>query len=174
MEFLQKTTLNVAGIVEDSITDGPGLRFSLFVQGCPHKCVGCHNPQTHQFGAGQEMTLAEIFDKLRSNPLQSGVTFSGGEPFCQPQGLAILAKEIKACGYDLAAYSGYTFEQLVELPRPGVKELLSQLDVLVDGRFMIEKKDLLILFRGSGNQRIIDVQASLKAGEVVLDKTWLL
>lgn len=168
----QLPKLDVAGIVEDSITDGPGLRFTLFVQGCPHHCAGCHNPQTHAFGAGTPMTVEEVYRKLRSNPLQTGVTFSGGEPFCQAEALAALAKWVKRDGYELAVYSGFTFEALLRMETPGVRELLEQCDILVDGRFVLEKKDLLLRFRGSGNQRIIHVPESLKLGVAVPDTTW--
>ena len=161
-------TIDVAGIDEDSITNGPGLRFVLFVQGCPHHCIGCHNPQTHRFHAGRLFTVEELFRQIRSDPLQTGVTFSGGEPFCQPEPLAELAARLKPFGYDLAAYSGYTFEQLAASTRPGVRKLLEQLDILVDGPFILEKKDILLSFRGSGNQRILDVPASLREGHAIL------
>ncbi len=167
-------TIDVAGIDEDSITNGPGLRFVLFVQGCPHRCTGCHNPQTHAFGAGRIFTVDELFRQIRANPLQTGITFSGGEPFCQPEPLAELAARLNPHGYDLAAYTGYTFEQLFASTRPGVRELLEQLDILVDGPFIPEKKDFLLSFRGSGNQRILNVPESLKAGRPILttDPDW--
>ncbi len=170
----QTGRIDVAGIDEDSITNGPGLRFVLFVQGCPHHCIGCHNPQTHAFGVGRSFTVDELYRQVCANPLQTGVTFSGGEPFCQPEPLAELAVRLKNYGYDLAAYTGYTFEQLLASTRPGVRELLEQLDILVDGPFILEKKDYLLNFRGSGNQRILNVPESLKAGTAVLsnDPDW--
>ncbi|MEG2259298.1 MAG: 4Fe-4S cluster-binding domain-containing protein, partial [Oscillospiraceae bacterium] len=102
------STLKIAGIVGDSITDGPGIRTAVFVQGCPHKCEGCHNPQSHDFNGGTEMDIDEIFKKIEQNPLLSGVTFSGGEPFCQAGGLAELGKKVKSLGLEIAIYTGYT------------------------------------------------------------------
>ena len=162
-------TIDVAGIDEDSITNGPGLRYVLFVQGCPHHCIGCHNPQTHRFHAGRLFTVEELFRQIRSNPLQTGITFSGGEPFCQPEALYELGSRFKAAGKHLMCYSGWTFEEL--LKKSGREEyvgkLLSILDVLVDGRFDISKRSLSLLFRGSSNQRLIDVPSSLTNGEAV-------
>lgn len=163
----QKTMLNIAGIEEDSITDGPGLRFVLFVQGCPHHCEGCHNPETHEFGVGTNHSVEYLFNRIKRNPLQSGVTFSGGEPFCQPEGLALLARLLKADGYHIASFTGFTFEQLLASENPAVMELLNNLDILVDGPFVLSKRDLELRFRGSSNQRVLDVPASLKAGKAV-------
>ena len=106
--------LRIAGTVNDSIVDGPGIRFSIFVQGCPHNCEGCHNPQTHDFNGGAIFTTEELLDKVKGNPLLDGVTFSGGEPFCQAEALAKLGKDIKALGLNIITYTGYTFEQLYE------------------------------------------------------------
>ena len=171
----QKTMLNVAGIEEDSITDGPGLRFVLFVQGCPHHCKGCHNPETHEFGVGTDYSIEYLFNRIKRNPLQSGVTFSGGEPFCQPEELAALARLLKADGYHLASFTGFTFEQLIASENPAVRELLDNLDILVDGPFILEQRDLELRFRGSRNQRVLDVPASLKAGCAILstDQDWI-
>lgn len=163
----QKTMLNVAGIEEDSITDGPGLRFVLFVQGCPHHCKGCHNPETHEFGVGTDYSIEYLFNRIKRNPLQSGVTFSGGEPFCQPEGLALLARMLKDAGYHTASFTGFTFEQLIGSENPAVRELLNNLDILVDGPYIEELRDLELRFRGSSNQRIIDVKASLKANKAI-------
>ncbi len=155
--------INVAGFDEDSITNGPGLRFVLFTQGCPHKCVGCHNPQTHEFGTGQDYTVDQLYELIRRNPLQTGVTFSGGEPFCQAAPLAELAEKLKQDHYDIAIYSGYTFEYLLYENDPDKLRLLSFADILVDGPFILARKDILLHFRGSDNQRILDVPASLSA-----------
>lgn len=170
----QKTMLNVAGIEEDSITDGPGLRFVLFVQGCPHHCEGCHNPETHEFGVGTDYSVEYIFNRIKHNPLQSGVTFSGGEPFCQPKGLALLARLLKESGYNVASFTGFTFEELLSSKNPAIHELLNQLDILVDGPFVLAERDLELRFRGSKNQRVLDVPASLKAGKAILttDENW--
>lgn len=158
--------LNLSGIVSDSIVDGPGIRTCIFCQGCPHHCVGCHNPETWAFGCGTDMDEETVLEIVESNPLCKGVTFSGGEPFAQAEGYAKLAKMLKAKGYEVASYSGYTFEQLLH-GTPAQKALLGSIDVLIDGPFVLEEKSLELCFRGSRNQRILDVPASLTAGEAV-------
>ena len=159
--------LNLSGIVTDSIVDGPGIRVSIFSQGCPHHCQGCHNPETWEFGIGTDLAVERVFDIVKSNPLCKGVTFSGGEPFAQADGFGRLAKLLKESGYEVASYTGFTFEQLLS-GTPGQKELLSQLDVLIDGPFLLAEKSLELSFRGSANQRILDVQKSLAQGRAVL------
>lgn len=158
--------LRLAGIVKESIVDGKGIRFVVFVQGCPHHCEGCHNPQTHSFQDGYDMDTDEILEQIKVDKLLSGVTFSGGEPFCQPAGLVELAKEVKKLGLNVVTYSGYTFEQLCEMGKdnPSISELLNECDFLIDGKFILEQKNPLLRFRGSDNQRIIDLKASLKEG----------
>lgn len=162
--------IRLAGIVPESYVDGPGIRFAIFVQGCPHHCEGCHNPETHDFEAGRLADTDRIYAKIKQFPLVHGVTFSGGEPFCQPEPLAELAEKLRADGYHIMSYSGWTFEQLCSKAErePQVKRLLGQLDVLVDGRFVLAERSLELRFRGSRNQRLIDVPASLKAGEAVM------
>lgn len=155
--------LNLAGMVGDSIVDGPGLRFAIFAQGCPLACPGCHNPQTHAFGVGTDYGIDQLVDRIRSNPLVRGVTFSGGEPFCQAGAFSALASRLKAFGYELASYTGFTWEALVAEGDPDRKALLQNLDVLIDGPFILARRDLELRFRGSGNQRIIDVPASLQS-----------
>ena len=159
--------LNLSGIVTDSIVDGPGIRVSIFSQGCPHHCVGCHNPETWEFGVGTAMWEERVFDIVKSNPLCKGVTFSGGEPFAQAEGFARLAALLKAEGYEVASYTGYTFEQLLA-GTPEQKALLEKLDVLIDGPFVLEQRSLELSFRGSENQRILDVPKSLAEGKAVL------
>lgn len=157
--------LRIAGTVNDSIVDGPGIRFTVFVQGCPHNCKGCHNPQTHDFSGGTLTTTEELLDKIKSNPLLDGVTFSGGEPFCQSEALSELGKEIKKLGLNIVTYTGYTFEQLYnDRTERHWHELLEVTDVLIDGPFILEQKDWEIKFRGSSNQRYIDCQKSLAEG----------
>ena len=158
--------LDLAGIINDSIVDGPGIRMTVFAQGCPHHCQGCHNPETWEFGTGTPMNEARIADIVATNPLCRGVTFSGGEPFAQAEGFAKLAKLLKSRGYEVASYSGYTFEQLMN-GTEAQRELLQSIDVLIDGPFVMAQRSLEIAFRGSKNQRIIDVQKSLTAGEPV-------
>ncbi|MDO4558828.1 MAG: anaerobic ribonucleoside-triphosphate reductase activating protein [Planctomycetia bacterium] len=168
-------TVCVAGITEDSIVDGPGLRAVVFVQGCPHHCDGCHNPQTHPFeGAGEKLSVSQIYQRIRRNPLQRGVTLSGGEPFCQPGPLAILAEKLHHDGYDIAVYTGYTLEQLMERNDPCSMNLLRWTHVLIDGPFLLSQQDRSLPFRGSRNQRILDVHASLTRGCAVIcdDPAW--
>ena len=166
--------LDLSGIVSDSIVDGPGIRTTIFCQGCPHHCPGCHNPETWDFGYGTTIPVEAIVDIVRENPLCRGVTFSGGEPFAQAAGFAKLAKLLKEKGYEVASYSGYTFEDLLE-GSEDQKELLSSIDILIDGPFLLAEKSLEIAFRGSRNQRILDVPKSLDAGRPIEtnSKRWL-
>lgn len=167
---MKDTTIRLAGIVRESIVDGPGIRFTIFCQGCPHNCEGCHNMQTHDFNAGNDVSLEKIINAIDENPLLQGITFSGGEPFSQPGPLAEIAKIQRAKGLNIYSYSGWTFEQLMEKAKTeaDVKELLENIDVLIDGPFILKQRDLSLLFRGSQNQRIIDVPESLKQGKAVL------
>lgn len=158
--------IRIAGLVNDSIVDGPGFRFTIFTQGCPHACPGCHNPQTHDFSGGKDIDTAEIIAKFRKNPLLDGITLSGGEPFCQSEACAEIAKAAKDSKLNVWAYSGYTYETLVS-GKPEWLELLKYVDVLVDGRFELELRTLELRFRGSKNQRLIDVSASLAQGEAI-------
>lgn len=158
--------LELSGIVSDSIVDGPGIRTAVFSQGCPHHCPGCHNPETWEFGTGTQMEEETVLYIVKSNPLCRGVTFSGGEPFAQAEGFGKLARMLKEKGYEVASYTGYTFEQLLR-GTPAQKELLQTIDVLIDGPFLLEEKSLEVPFRGSRNQRILDVPKSLEAGEAV-------
>ena len=160
--------LRIAGTVGDSIVDGPGLRLTVFVQGCPHHCPGCHNPHTHDFAGGHDATVEELFAAYCENPLLRGVTLSGGEPFCQPAPLAQLAHLVHTHGGDVFCYTGYTYEELCEKHDPAVDALLGEVDVLIDGPFLLEERDLTLRFRGSANQRLIDVKKSRAAGRVVL------
>lgn len=161
-------TLKIAGTVNDSIVDGPGIRFTIFTQGCPHHCEGCHNPQTHDFEGGTVVDTEELIARIKGNPLLDGVTFSGGEPFCQAEVLATLGKQIKALGLDVITYTGYTFEELFKnRQNNGWGELLEVTDILIDGPFILSQKDWQIKFRGSSNQRCIDCQASLAEGKVI-------
>ena len=161
--------LRIADTINDSIVDGPGIRLTIFVQGCHHNCEGCHNPGTHDFNGGREVTMGEMLDKAAANPLLDGVTFSGGEPFCQASKLAWLGEQFKKTGLNIVTYSGYTFEQLLAgaTPENGWRELLEVTDLLVDGPFVKHLRDLTLKFRGSSNQRIIDVKKSLQSGEAV-------
>ena len=160
--------LRIAGTVNDSIVDGPGIRFTVFTQGCPHNCKGCHNPETHDFNGGKDVDTADLLEKIKANPLLDGVTFSGGEPFMQADILADFAAEIKALGLNIITYTGFTFEELyVNRDKNGWGKLLEATDYLIDGKYEIEKKDWTIKFRGSSNQRYVDCQKSLTEGKVV-------
>lgn len=150
--------LRIHSSVAESIVDGPGIRTVIFTQGCPHHCPGCHNPQTHDFAGGSLVDPQAIVAEILANPLLTGVTFSGGEPFCQSAPLAQIARAVHAAGLDVVAYSGYTLEQLVALAEtnPAIVDLLSQVDLLIDGPFMLAERDLTLQFRGSRNQRLLD------------------
>jgi anaerobic ribonucleoside-triphosphate reductase activating protein len=164
---MPKDTLRLAGVIRESVVDGPGWRFVIFAQGCPHHCPGCHNPETHDPTGGYTGTVAALLKELDKNPLLRGVTLSGGEPFAQAQPFAVLAREVRARGLDVIAYSGYTFEELVDGAdaENGWMELLRSIDTLVDGRFILAERTLNLPFRGSRNQRILNV-AALLDGEV--------
>ena len=168
--IVMEDTLRISGIIDESIVDGKGLRYTIFTQGCPHHCEGCHNPDTHDFEGGTEKEITAIYEEICSNPLLSGVTFSGGEPFCQPAPLAVLAEMVHKKDLNVTTYTGYTLEQLLEMKNPDVQHLLTQTDILIDGKFDIAQKDLSLSFRGSRNQRIIDVKQSLEQGTIVLAK----
>ena len=157
--------IRIAGYEIDSIVDGPGFRLAVFTQGCPHGCPGCHNPETHDFNAGQVVDTERVVEKMRDDPLLDGLTLSGGEPFCQPEPCQALALAARELGLNVWAYSGYTFEQLLE--KPEVRPLLEAVDVLVDGPFILAQRTLELRFRGSKNQRLIDVKRSLEAGTAV-------
>lgn len=160
--------LRIAGTVNDSIVDGRGIRFTVFTQGCPHHCKGCHNPETHDFNGGKDVDTAELLEKIKANPLLDGVTFSGGEPFMQAEVLADFAEEIKKLGLNIITYTGYTFEALYEnRDKNSWGRLLEATDYLIDGKFEIEKKDWTAKFRGSSNQRYLDCQKSLAEGRAV-------
>lgn len=164
------TKLRLAGVIRESIVDGPGWRFVVFVQGCPHHCKNCQNPGTWDFDGGYETTVENILNAVKEDKLLTGVTLSGGEPFTQAKELTVLAKKVREAGLDVMSFSGYTFEELVNgaTVDNGWLSLLSELSLLVDGRFIEEQKSLELKFRGSRNQRIIDVRESLKAGHAVL------
>lgn len=156
--------LRINGVVAESVVDGPGIRYVIFVQGCPHRCEGCHNPQTHDFSGGFIADEKAILREIGENPLLNGVTFSGGEPFSQSAPLVRMAQSIHEMSLDVMVYSGYTLEQLRERAREdmAISALLNQTDILVDGPFILAERDLTLDFRGSRNQRIIH----MRSGEV--------
>lgn len=161
--------IRIAGTANDSIVDGPGIRYTIFTQGCPHHCEGCHNPQTHDFSGGSITDTSALVKEILSNPLLDGVTFSGGEPFCQAKELYTIASEIKGGGLNIMTYTGYTFEYLTSHASEEnyYRELLEVTDYLVDGRFELDKKSYLLVFKGSSNQRILDCKKSLEENTAI-------
>ena len=159
--------MRIYGLVQDSIVDGPGFRFVCFVQGCPHGCPGCHNPGSHDPRGGREMTVEEVAAALLANPLTDGLTLSGGEPMAQAAECLRLAEIARAHGLNVWCYTGYTFEQLLTAGTADQRALLRAADVLVDGPFLLERRTLALPWRGSANQRVLDVPASLRAGRAV-------
>lgn len=167
---LRSIVVRVSGIIEESISNGPGLRMVIFAQGCKHHCLGCHNPQSHDFEGGYEISIGEIMDMVRDNALLDGITLSGGDPFEQAYGFSLLAGIAKSEGYHVTTYTGYTFEQLVDpkMSQTYWDQLLLHTDLLVDGPFIASAKNGLLKFRGSDNQRLIDVSQSMDSASVVL------
>lgn len=163
--------INLSSLIHDSIVDGPGLRSVIFTQGCPHNCPGCHNQKAIPFEGGTSLETDYVIKEILDANLKR-VTFSGGEPFAQPEELYTIAKALRKKGYNIWSYSGYTYNALIRHQDPFVQKLLGQLDILVDGRFLLEKRSIAAIFRGSSNQRIIDVQASLKEDKVILAKDY--
>ncbi len=156
---VEELPIRVFGVARESIVDGPQLRYVIFVQGCPHKCAGCHNPDSHGYNGGKMTTTKKLVDDIKKNPLLKGVTFSGGEPFLWGHELAIIARAAHDLGLDIMTYSGFTYEHLLSKSEtePSVRELLSETNYLVDGRYVESKRDLNLKFRGSTNQRILDI-----------------
>lgn len=149
-------TLRVLDIVPGTSVDGPGLRTSIYFAGCAHQCPGCHNPQSWNFSGGREMTISEIVNEIELHGFN--VTFSGGDPIYQLASLSLLSQKLKDRGYGIWCYTGFLFEELIA--KPDIKQLFSTIDVLVDGPFIEAQRDLSLLFRGSANQRIIDITKS--------------
>jgi anaerobic ribonucleoside-triphosphate reductase activating protein len=162
--------IRLAGIVNESVVDGPGIRMAVFTQGCPHHCAGCQNPETHDFMGGYLADTDEILKPMANRKYIKGLTVSGGEPLCQVQAVAELAKKTKAMGKDVVIYTGYLVEELLEKAKEdaNIVELLQNTDYLIDGPFIESQKSLHLVFRGSVNQRVIDIPKTLSAGKVVL------
>jgi anaerobic ribonucleoside-triphosphate reductase activating protein len=160
--------VRIAGVVKESIVDGPGIRFVVFAQGCPHHCDGCHNPATHDFNEGNLIEIETIINEMKKNPLLDGITLSGGEPFEQPEAFGELARRSKALGYHVMTYTGYTYETLIE--KKAELRLLENTDLLVDGKFEAAQKSLMLKFRGSKNQRIIDLNKSRRENRLTLSE----
>jgi anaerobic ribonucleoside-triphosphate reductase activating protein len=166
---MENKLVRLAGIAYESLVNGPGLRRVFFAQGCGHNCEGCFNPSTHDFNGGQLMKADDLIDSIALNPLIKGVTFSGGDPFYQAEAFGYMASRIKKLGLDIWCYTGYKIENILnnDVVEAG-KYLLSNIDVLVDGKFEADRLDPNLKFRGSSNQRIIDVKSSMKKKDIIL------
>ena len=164
------TAIRLFGVVQDSIVDGYGFRTAIFAQGCPHHCEGCHNPESHDSAGGEEWLLDDVEKKFTGNPLLEGITLSGGEPFCQAAPCAELARRAHAKGLTVWAYSGYTYEELLKKAEkdPETHALLTEIDVLVDGRFVLAERSLELQYQGSRNQRVLDLQQTRKTGTLTM------
>lgn len=159
--------VRLAGITQESVTDGPGLRFTVFFQGCEHHCPGCHNPETWDRQGGAEYELADVIGLIKDSPLIRGITLSGGEPFLQPEAALELARAFHARGKDVWTYTGFLWEKLLQMEDPAVMGLVRQSDVIVDGPYRQAERIPGLFFRGSANQRIIDVKESLAKGALI-------
>ncbi|MEM4385915.1 MAG: anaerobic ribonucleoside-triphosphate reductase activating protein [Candidatus Anstonellales archaeon] len=160
--------LRIAGIERESIVDGVGIRYVIFTQGCKHNCYMCHNKLTHDFNGGQSIKLIDIYNEIKNLDYLDGVTFSGGDPFFQAKNCAKLAKMIKEeININVWAYTGFTFEEIMKYNDKDMLEFMRYIDILVDGRYMHDLRDLSLRFRGSRNQRLIDVKESLKVNKVI-------
>ena len=157
-----------ADLQTDSIVDGIGIRTVIWTQGCSHNCPKCHNPITHDFNGGDLIELSDVISRLELLEGQDGVTFSGGDPMFQPKQCAVLARKIHELGMNVWAYTGFTLEELLNKGNKDILDFLSEIDVLIDGKFEFDKMSLDLEFRGSSNQRIIDVVKSLENNEVIL------
>jgi len=162
--------MKIAGMIQDSIVDGPGLRFVVFTQGCDKDCEGCHNPAAKDPAGGTEVSTESIISEMNKNPLTDGLTLSGGEPLLQAGECVKLAVAAREKGLNVWVYSGFTYEELTEMANTdlAVAELLRLTDTLVDGQFKIAERTLQLRWRGSRNQRVIDVPESLASGNVVV------
>ena len=160
--------IRIAGTVNDSIVDGPGYRYTVFAQGCPHHCPGCHNPESHDFGGGRVVDTEVILRQVRENPILDGMTLSGGEPFCQPEACLELARAAHQLRLNVWCYTGSTYEMLIRENDPARMALLSEVDVLVDGPFILAQRSLELKFCGSRNQRLIDLKKTRETGVLTL------
>lgn len=161
--------MRIAGFVEESIVDGPGFRIVIFFQGCAHHCYGCHNPETWDFEGGKEVSFDLIKKIIDDNPYADGITLSGGDPLYQIDASTEIAEYAKSKGLDIILYTGFLFEEVLEMTKANqrLKDLLNNVDTLIDGPFILEQRHLSLKFRGSSNQRIIDVKKSLMQNKIV-------
>lgn len=164
-----KKTIRLSGIAYESLVNGPGMRRVYFSQGCKHNCLGCFNPDTHDFNGGEELDMDELIEAALSNPILKGITFSGGDPLERPEEFAYMAKAFKKAGLNIWCYTGYTFEEISKNMEcnKSLKSLIESINMLVDGKFDIDRQEDKLRFRGSSNQRIIDIEKTLKLGEII-------
>lgn len=169
-ESNEDNKIKISGIVKESTVDGPGFRYVVFTQGCPHHCKGCHNPQTHSFDGGNYIDIDTVLEDVKKNPLLKGVTISGGEPFMQAKKIAKLLSKIDRNKLSTIVYTGYLYEDLVKNANEnnGYMDLLNQADLLIDGKFEEELMNENLLFRGSSNQRVIKCRESIESGNLLL------
>ena len=155
-------------IDRDSIVDGEGIRSVIWTQGCPHHCPGCHNPKTHSFDGGYLIPVDKLIQEIDTLEGQDGVTFSGGDPMMQPKACSIIAKHCHEKNLDVWCYTGYNYEDLLEMSKKNkdIMDFLKEIDILVDGKFILAEKSFDVMFRGSKNQRLIDIKKSLKSNKV--------
>lgn len=167
---MKEEVIRLSGLINDSIVDGPGIRFVVFTQGCPHHCPGCHNEHTWDFSGGQDYKISEVIRQIEANPILKGVTFSGGEPFMQSDKCVLIAEHVRQRGLDVVAYTGFTLEELMKLAEKdkNIMDFLLLIDILIDGRFDISKRDLTLKYVGSSNQRVIDLKKTLLGEAIVL------
>lgn len=170
MSVVDDDKIRIAGVIKESTVDGPGFRYVIFTQGCPHHCEGCHNPETHDMNGGKLESITTLAEDITKNPLLKGITLSGGEPFMQAKKLAKLLSLIDLKRYSVMTYTGFKYEYLISNANDdnGYLELLKLTDVLIDGKFMKDLKSSSAKFRGSTNQRAIDVKSSLKENSIIL------
>lgn len=170
MEGINNDEIKIAGVVKESIVDGPGIRYTIFTQGCPHHCAGCHNPQTHDINGGNSVNISKIAEDIKKDPLLRGVTISGGEPFLQAKQVFNLISKLDREKLNVMVYTGFEYEYLLENAneKNGYLELLENADILIDGKFKLELKSEKLPFRGSLNQRSIDLNKSLESGKTIL------
>ena len=164
----KKESVSIAGVKKHTTVNGPGVRYTVFMQGCEHGCKGCHNPETHDLGGGEEVSVKELIDDILATKYIDGVTLSGGDPLLQAEQCRDIVEALKSNGLDIWLYSGFTFDE-VAAGKAGeaAREVLDFIDVMVDGRFIESLKSEEHIWRGSSNQRLIDVRKSLDAGEII-------
>jgi len=161
--------MRLSGITQESLVDGPGLRYVIFTQGCTHQCPHCQNPETWDKDGGKEYSARQVIRLLKQQKKKKqGVTFSGGEPFLQAADLAEVAQAARQMGWDVVTYTGFTYEELIADNNGGVKALLYATDILIDGKYVHALRDIGLKFRGSSNQRLIDVTQTQNKGGIVL------